>query len=337
MTMVLVDPRDRVTPLTATGASLAAPDGRAYPILRGIPRFVDVSDQPQQQTAESFAYKWHRHPDWGKRAEGEAVVWQLWRDMYGFPTPDLLANLMRGKLVLDAGCGSGIPLRQFAAWPAEIVAADISTAVDACRDQLHASYPHISFVQADLNALPLPEAAFDVVWSSGVLHHTPNTFTALTSVARHVKRGGHLVFYVYVRKAPIREFVDDHIRREISDLPPADAWRRMEALTRLARRLSGLGAQLVVDEDVPELGFRAGTYDLQRFLYYNVFKCFWNDSLSFDENVNVNFDWYHPKYAHRHSPDEVRGWLATLGFEPEFFHVGDSGITVIARRRGTPA
>lgn len=337
MSVALVDPRDRVTPLQASGSALTAADGRHFPIVRGIPRFVDVSDHSQQQTAESFAYKWNRQPDWGKREEGEAVVWQLWREMYGFPAPEILETLMRGKVVLDAGCGSGIPLRQFAHWPSEVVAADISTAVDACREQFR-SHPHISFVQADLNALPLPERAFDVVWSSGVLHHTPDTFAALSSVVRHVKIGGRIAFYVYVKKAPIREFVDDHIRREISDLPPEEGWRRMAALTKFGRRLAGVGAELIVDEDVPELGFRAGTYDLQRFIYYNVVKCFWNDGLTFDENVNVNFDWYHPKYAHRHSPDEVRAWLAALRLEPEFFHVGDSGITVIARRLdGQPA
>jgi SAM-dependent methyltransferase len=188
-------------------------------------------------------------------------------------------------------------------------------------------------VQADLHHLPFPDEAFDVVWSSGVLHHTPSTFDALAAVARHVRLGGHIVFYVYVRKAPLREFADDHVRAAISDLPPEQAWERMEALTRLGRSLAAIKEKLIVDEDVPELGFRAGEFDLQRFVYYNVFKCFWNDALSFDENVHVNFDWYHPKYAHRHTADEVRTWLDDLGFSPEFFHVGASGITVIARRR----
>jgi SAM-dependent methyltransferase len=187
-------------------------------------------------------------------------------------------------------------------------------------------------VQADLNALPLPEQAFDVVWSFGVLHHTPDTFAALAAVVRHVKIGGHVLFYVYLRKGPLREFADDHIRREISDLAPEDAWRQMEALTKLSRSLAAVRADVVVEDHVPELGIRAGRYNLQRFVYYNLFKCFWNDALSFEENVNVNFDWYHPKYAHRQTPDQVKGWLSALRLEHDFFHVGESGITVIARR-----
>jgi hypothetical protein len=170
------------------------------------------------------------------------------------------------------------------------------------------------------------------VWSSGVLHHTPDTFAALRSVVRHVRIGGHVAFYVYVKKAPIREFVDDHIRQEISDLPPAEAWQRMEALTRLGRSLAAIKQPLVIEADVPELGLTAGRYELQRFAYYNLFKCFWNDLLSFDENVNVNFDWYHPKYAHRQTPGQVWAWLSELHLDPEFFNIGESGITVIAKR-----
>ena len=329
--MSFVDPIDRSLPLTRHGDSLLSPAGRRYPIVNGIPRFVDVRDRAQEQTADSFAYKWTRQPAWGARGDsGEAVVWPMWREMFGFG-PDVLKPLMAGKTVLDAGCGSGVALRLFAAWPAAVAAVDISEAVDACKARLD-GIGRITFVQADLNALPFAESSFDVVWSSGVLHHTPDTFTALSSVARHVRIGGHVAFYVYVKKAPLREFADDHVRQQVSDLPPEEAWRRMEALTKLGRSLSAVTADLTVEEAVPELGIGPGTYNVQRFVYYNLFKCFWNDSLSFEENVNVNFDWYHPKYAHRQSPEQVRGWLDALALEPEFFNVGDSGITVIARR-----
>lgn len=107
----------------------------------------------------------------------------------------------------------------------------------------------------------------------------------------------------------------------------------MESLTKLGRSLAQISQPLVIEEDVPELGISAGTHNLQRFVYYDLFKCFWNDALNFDENVNVNFDWYHPKYAHRQTPEQVRGWLERLALDPEFFNIGESGITVIARRK----
>lgn len=330
--IVLVDPADRRSPLVQSGSELVSPLGNRYPIRNDIPRFVAEVDAGQAQTAESFGYKWTRHASWGQREDNGALVWQLWRELYGFSGPESLERIMRDRVVLDAGAGSGVALRRFMHWPRAMAAVDISRAIDACRNEL-AGQAAITFIQADLHHLPFSDEAFDVVWSSGVLHHTPRTYDALAAIARLVRRNGHLVFYVYVRKAPLREFADDHVRAAISDLPPDVAWTRMEALTSLGRSLSAVTQKLQVEVDVPELGLKAGDYDLQRFVYYNLFKCFWNDALSFDENVHVNFDWYHPKYAHRHTPEEVRQWLTDLGFDPEFFNVGASGITVIARRQ----
>jgi SAM-dependent methyltransferase len=331
--IVLVDPVDRRSGLTQEDDVLVSVLGNRYPIAHGIPRFVGDVDPAQAQTADSFGYKWTRHASWGQRADDGALVWELWRELYGFEGPHVLERLMRDRVVLDAGSGSGVALRRFMQWPRAIAAADISRAIDACQDELAGRAP-ITFVQADLHHLPFPDASFDVVWSAGVLHHTPDTYQALAAVTRHVKQGGHIVFYVYVKKAPIREFVDDYLRRELSALPPAEAWTRLEALTAFGRSLAAIDQPLVIEQDVPELGFRAGTYNLQRFAYYNLFKCFWNDALSFDENVHVNFDWYHPAYAHRHTPEDVRGWLRRLGLVEESFFVGESGITVIARRDG---
>jgi arsenite methyltransferase len=326
-----VDPADRCTPLTHNGDAYLSPSGRRYPIVDGIPRFVESRDRAQAQTATSFGYKWTRQPAWGSRSEGENVVWDMWRGMFGFDR-ERLRDVMQDQVVLDAGCGSGVALRQFAEWPRAVAAVDISEAVDACKQQLD-GLGSITFVQADLNAMPFADESFDVVWSSGVLHHTPDTFSALRSVTRHARVGGRVVFYVYVRKGPIREFVDDYLRKEISDLAPEEAWRRMESLTKLGRSLAQISQPLVIEDDVPELGIKAGTHHLQRFVYYDLFKCFWNEALSFDENVNVNFDWYHPKYAHRQTPEQVRQWLGDLALEPEFFNVGESGITVIARKK----
>jgi hypothetical protein len=47
--------------------------------------------------------------------------------------------------------------------------------------------------------------------------------------------------------------------------------------------------------------------------------------------VLVNFDWYHPKFAYRHTPDEVRAWFGELDLELERLDVGDAGISAIGR------
>lgn len=327
------DPADNSKPLEQKDASWVSPDGNAYPVVNAIPRFVSYNDQGQEQTSNSFGYKWNKQQDWGIKVEHDDInlVWSIWKDFYGWNGPEDLRKLVEGKVVLDAGCGSGTSIHRYIDWPELIVGADISTAVDACYRNF-GNRKNLQLVQADLTKLPFADKVFDVIWSNGVLHHTPDTHESLRQLTRHLKTGGLMIFYIYVKKAPIREFVDDHIRNEIKDLPEEQAWQRMEVLTKIGKTLSDLKAKITIDEDFPELGFKKGTYDLQRFMYYNMFKCYWNDGISFDDNVHVNFDWYHPTYSHRHTPEEVKGWLKELHYEEQYMHVSESGIAVIAKR-----
>ena len=78
--------------------------------------------------------------------------------------------------------------------------ADISEAVDVAKKRI-GSIPGTRFVQADLFQLPFAPATFDLVWSEGVMHHTPSTRTALQRLNRLLKPGGHMMFYVYKKKA----------------------------------------------------------------------------------------------------------------------------------------
>ena len=325
-----VDPHDRETPLVTDGDRLVSPLGHHYPVVDGVPNFTNIADAGQEQTSKSFGFRWNKLPDWGFKPGHKEVVWSFWKDFFGWDGPKQLEELMRGKIVLDAGCGSGAALGQFAEYPASLAAVDISEAIRACYARF-GTRPNIQFARADLTQLPFREGVFEVIWCSGVLHHTPDTYQSLAALRRHLTPDGRIIFYVYVKKAPMREFADDYVRAQVAGLPPDEAWRHMEALTAFARSLSAITGELVIEQDVPDLGFRKGTYNVQRFVYYNLFKCFWNDALSFEDNVDVNFDWYHPRYSHRHTPDEVRGWLETLGLTAEHFHVSDSGISVIAR------
>jgi len=84
------------------------------------------------------------------------------------------------------------------------------------------------------------------------------------------------------------------------------------------------------------LGIEAGEYDLQRFIYHFFMKCFWNPELSVEENVAINYDWYHPEDCTRHELPEVLGWFAEAGFAVSHSHVDPYGITVRGGREPTP-
>ena len=84
---------------------------------------------------------------------------------------------------------------------------------------------------------------------------------------------------------------------------------------------------------IPLLGVKAGTYDVQRFVYWHFLKCFWDESDNFDRSVGVNFDWYYPKFAYRHTPSEVKKWYRDLKIKIVTFKEIESGISVTGQKK----
>jgi SAM-dependent methyltransferase len=210
-----------------------------------------------------------------------------------------------------------------------VIAADISAAAHTTyRNTRHLANCHV--IQADLMDLPLPDGAFDFVIADGVLHHTPDTRRAVEALYAKVKPGGQFFFYVYRRMGAARYFCDQYIRQHFSRLEPEACYEQCEAITELGRELSRLNATITLDKPIPILGIPAGTHSVQRLLYYNFLKCFWNDAFDFETNNMVNFDWYHPHHAWQHTPDEVEGWLKGIGVEQYRFHPANpNGISVL--------
>jgi ubiquinone/menaquinone biosynthesis C-methylase UbiE len=262
--------------------------------------------------------------------------WLLER--YGFQTVEEWASHFdRSGRVLDIGCGSGLSSGSWLmskGWTGSAmwVGVDVSTAVEVARTRL-GDLPNTHFVQADALDLPFADDTFGAVFSEGVLHHTPSTRGALLSAARVVMRGGELSFYVYRKKGPVREFTDDYVRDALNGLSDEAAWDVMRGFTRLAQALAELDATVDLPEAVPLLGIPAGKQHVQRFIYWHFAKLYWNAQLSFEENVHVNFDWYRPAYAHRHTATEIREWCEEARLDVSRFNEQESGFTVTARKR----
>jgi len=328
---ILVDPITK-GPLRLDGDRLYNADGMVYPINNGIPRFVLTEDSGQKQTETSFGYKWQQESSYDTPAVHESArAWLVSR--YGFQDVAAMRSFFAGrKRILDAGCGSGFSasLWMTTEWQgAQWVGADISVAIDVAQKRL-AGGTDRHFVQADILQLPFPAKSFDTIFSEGVLHHTPSTERAFKSLVPLLEPGGELMFYVYRKKSPIREFTDDHIRAAIADLPPEEAWAVMRPLTKLGRALAELHTEVEVPEDIPYLGIKAGRYDVQRLVYWHIAKLFWNETFSFEANNHVNFDWYAPRYAHRQTEAEVRRWCAESHLTITHFDAQEAGFTVRA-------
>jgi len=114
-------------------------------------------------------------------------------------------------------------------------------------------------------------------------------------------------------------------------MPYLEAMVACEKLTSLGKSLSGCKAIVEVPE-VEILGITSGQYDVQRFVYYFFCKCFWNPSLSLQENTAINYDWYHPDMASRYAPEEIHGWFFDAGLTVVQECVDNYGITIRGRR-----
>lgn len=335
---LLADPETHQSLATASNPEvLQAPGGRSYPIVRGIPRLLPGHDEAQGQTQDCFAFKWEKTDTYDSpETKKMALDWYLKK--YGFESAGAWTSFYDSrKYILDIGCGSGFSASLWLDSPiwtgkAMYVGTDISTAVDVGLQRL-GHLPNVQFVQGDALGLPYGDGAFDTIFSEGVLHHTPSTGAAIAEGARVLAKGGQFHFYVYKKKAPLREFADDHVRDELANLSNEEAWEAMRALTELGKALAGLKQTLVLPRDIKVLGLKEGTFDLQRFFYNNIAKVFWNDTMTFEENVHINFDWYRPAYAHRQTPEQVSSWCAEANLDVQRMEVDDSGITVIATKR----
>jgi arsenite methyltransferase len=317
--------------------TLRSEDGAEYRITEGIPRFVLTSDAGQAQTSRAFGFKWKKRDTYDSpAAKAAAAKWYL--EKYDFASLDQwAAHFDARESVIDIGSGSGFSSSLFLESPrwlgkAMWVGVDISEAIDVAKERL-AAISNTHFVQGDALQLPFRDGSFDTVFSEGVLHHTPSTHDALLSAARVLATGGEACFYVYKKKAPIREFTDDYVREQIAPLSDDEAWDAMRSLTELGRALAETKATVDLKVDVPLLGMKAGVHDVQRLIYWNVAKLFWNDALSFEENVHINFDWYRPRYAHRQTEAEVRQWCEEARLDIRRLHDSEAGYTVRAVKR----
>jgi len=112
----------------------------------------------------------------------------------------------RGRRVLEIGCGIGTDTIQLARAGARVTAVDLSPrslAIARRRAEVYGLASHIDFHEADAERLAetLPPAPYDLVYSFGVLHHTPRPWAALRQARAFLAPGGTLKLMMYHRRS----------------------------------------------------------------------------------------------------------------------------------------
>jgi arsenite methyltransferase len=292
----------------------------------------------QRQTGDAFGFKWTKRDSYDSPAV-RAKVSRWLMERYCENDPSRLDQWLAGgrKILLDAGCGAGFSALAFFGdrlKEHDYLGVEISDAIEIARIRFQEAGCPGDFLKRSLMDInDIPEKSVDIVFSEGVLHHTDNTAQSFAYLARKICSGGLFLFYVYAKKAVIREFTDDYIREQIRPLTDEQAWAALEPLTKLGIALGELNIQLDAPEDIPYLGIKKGKLDLQRFFYWNICKLHYNPDYTLDELNHINFDWFRPLNCHRHTPEEVTGWLRDAGLAIEHINIQEAGITVVARKK----
>jgi SAM-dependent methyltransferase len=129
-----------------------------------------------------------------------------WMNPYKFPwimeRIDREAALLRGRHLLEIGCGMGFDSLEFLKRGVRVTATDLTE--NAVRIALkHFEVEHVTAESVHTEnalALSFPDNTFDAVWSNGVLHATGDTRLAIQEARRVLKPGGRAIISHFYRK-----------------------------------------------------------------------------------------------------------------------------------------
>jgi 2-polyprenyl-3-methyl-5-hydroxy-6-metoxy-1,4-benzoquinol methylase len=247
-----------------------------YPATNAIFRFARDDGY-----VGNFSFEWQIHKKTQLDSNKNGSSHANFNERFGFSE-----GWWEDKKVLDIGVGVGryaqIPIEN----GAEVHGVDLSYAIDVAKKNL----PKLLAYQADLFCLPFKKETFDVIYSFGVLHHTPNPKEAFKALLPLLKPGGLICITLY----------ENH---------------GMYHTSRFLRRLTTKIPNLFLYPMVAL--YTALMYVPYRFLglKYGIIGRIAPISLSNNiiEAILDTFDCYSPKYQYTFSDDEVFGWFKESG------------------------
>jgi ubiquinone/menaquinone biosynthesis C-methylase UbiE len=121
----------------------------------------------------------------------------------------------RGARLLEIGCGMGTDLLQFARGGALCTGIDLTPrSIEITRHRFRLYGAEGNFMISDGERLPFQSESFDVVYSNGVLHHTPDTGGAIREVHRVLRPGGTAKVMLYHRNS-LNYWIEIVLRRGV--------------------------------------------------------------------------------------------------------------------------
>jgi glycosyltransferase involved in cell wall biosynthesis/ubiquinone/menaquinone biosynthesis C-methylase UbiE len=199
-----------------------------------------------------------------------------------------------GKKLLEVGAGLGTDLAQFALNGADVTDIDLSAGhLERARENFSLRGLTGRFIHQDAEQLPFDDAAFDVVYSNGVIHHTPNTASLVGEIYRVLKPGGRVIVMVYaenslhywgqqvfrlglldgqLKRSSIGEILSGNVEMTANDARPLVKVYTKERLRRLFRKFNGIEIcqRQLTPAEMPLLGKLLPVHVAQKFMGWNL-------------------------------------------------------------------
>jgi 2-polyprenyl-3-methyl-5-hydroxy-6-metoxy-1,4-benzoquinol methylase len=276
--------------------SLACPSCQVrFQVTNGIPRFAgaDADD------FDNFDFQWNK---WSAIQIDRLSGHTLSEDRF-LADSRWDRDWLRGKWILDAGCGAGRFADVAASLGANVVACDLSGAIDACRRTTKDHGGCVTCIQASIYDLPLREGVFDAVYCFGVIQHTPDPARTITTLPRFLKEGGLLALNFYERDWRARVQLVKYALRAVT--------RRLSTRRNLAVS-RGLVACFF-----PLTAFLSRIRVIRQMNHFMPIAGYHPPSLTREQQrtwtLLDTFDWYGPKYEIRQSHREVADLVGVTG------------------------
>lgn len=179
----------------------SAPQAAPHPSPRRVP--METGDAYKDETQR----QWDNDPvgsQYVKKASKHTLEWFLEVERHRYQDyapwmPEAMEFARHGgKDLLEIGGGMGTDLAQFAKNGARVTDVDLSSGhLELAQESFRLRGLRGTFIHHDAEALPFAPGSFDVVYSNGVIHHTPNTHLMVDEIFRVLRPGGRAIVMVY--------------------------------------------------------------------------------------------------------------------------------------------
>lgn len=299
----IINPFNKKT-LHAVPGALKDDDGNSFPVINGVPRFVE-----DHNYTDNFGFQWNKFQKTQIDRESKNSTFSKERF---FAATHWEKEDLSGKDVLEAGSGAGrftqIVLDHT---KANLYSLDYSDAVSAnYKNNCHHG-ERLKLFQASIYDMPFPDNSFDKVFCFGVLQHTPDFKRSVQCLVKKAKPGGEIVVDFYPIKGWYTKISAKYMLRPFTKKMPHE--KLLNKIERNANRL--ISTYYFFDR--LKMGMIAHRFlpmcDIKRTLPAGLSKEVLREWVILD-----TFDMFSPAYDNPQRVNRVKKWMQESGAEITF-------------------